>query len=65
MPKEKSIWLVNSKTDSVERFIDNGVFLDGRAKALNPSFKLYHGSPKRKKTVVTGSLNVTKFTTSS
>ena len=59
------VWVVDSKTDRVHPYVDNGVFYDGRKKALNIAAKTQEtqakNPPKRKKPP-TRSKNITQFT---
>ena len=62
--QEKVAWIVDSKTDTVNRYVDNGVFYDGRQKTLQNSDKNQRrtGVVVRKSSSPTGSKNITQFT---
>ena len=59
----KIVGLVDSKTDMVYRYIGNGVFYDGRKKALTEVAKdSVKASMVRKGSSLNGSKNITKYT---
>ena len=59
---EKVAWIVDSKTDTVNRYVDNGVFYDGRQKTLQNSDKNRRRTGVvRKSSSPTGSKNITQF----
>ena len=61
--EDKIIWRVDPKTDTVQKFVDNGVFLDGRKKTLDGAVKnSCKTTGTRKGSNPTGSKNTTQFT---
>ena len=62
--EDEIIWRVDPKPDTIQKFIDNGVFLDGRKKTLDEAVveNSHKTTGARKGSNLTGSKNMTQFT---
>ena len=69
MKQEKVVSVVDSKTDRVHRYVDNGVFLDGRSKTLTKhgvgsrtqGVATVHTSNQSKDKEIRGNRGITEF----
>ena len=58
--EDKIVWRADPKTDTIQKFVDNGVFFDGRKKTLDEAPKNSHKTAgTRKGSNPTGSKTTT------
>ena len=61
--EDKIIWRADPKTDTIQKFVGNGVFLDGRKKTLDGAVKnSCNTTGTRKGSNLTGSNDTIQFT---